>query len=153
MQPKIKNIIIFVAIFALLVVGYVLFFGNKAETPALTSTAGISGSSTATTVTGTSDVGKEFLATLLNLRTIKLDDSIFSDPAFRSLQDFELALIPEANPGRLNPFLPLGSDIRTTAAIPTVSTVTGPTTPTTTGTVQAAGTPSAGFPTSTTTAQ
>jgi hypothetical protein len=56
-----------------------------------------------------SPVSQEILATLGNLRTIKLDNSIFSDPLFQSLSDFGVA-IPPAAAGRRNPFAPVGED-------------------------------------------
>jgi hypothetical protein len=130
MNPKLKNILIFGGIFILLVVGYIVFFGgNTQNTPALTTTGGTTGASTAvTSPTSQSAVGKEFLTTLLNLRNIKLDDSIFTNPAFASLQDFELSLIQETNPGRPNPFLPLGVDQSTATTGSTGSSQTGTTT-------------------------
>ncbi len=56
-----------------------------------------------------SPVSQEVLATLGNLRTIKLDNSIFSDPLFMSLSDFGVS-IPPAAAGRRNPFAPVGQD-------------------------------------------
>src|SRR4051812_37237432 len=47
--------------------------------------------------------GKELLRVLLSLNGIKLDDSIFSDPLFTSLQDFSIALPDIGTPGRQNP--------------------------------------------------
>ncbi len=110
MNPKIKNIIIFGGIFILLVAGYVIFFGKKTSTPALQTTSGIPTTASSASPVGSAGVGKEFLDTLLNIRNIKLDASIFSNPAFISLNDFDLSLIQEQNPGRKNPFLPLGTD-------------------------------------------
>lgn len=52
-------------------------------------------------------VSQELLSTLGNLRTIKLDNSIFSDPLFISLSDFGVS-IPPAAAGRRNPFAPVG---------------------------------------------
>ena len=112
MKPLLKNILIFGGIFILLVIGYAVFFGGTS----------------ATAVGGQNAVGAQFLTTLLNLRNIKLDDSIFTDASFVSLQDFELTLIPETNPGRMNPFSPLGVD----ASSSTVTTGTTPSTGTTT---------------------
>lgn len=54
-----------------------------------------------------SPVSQQILATLGNLRTIKLDNSIFSDPLFQSLSDFGVS-IPPAAAGRRNPFAPVG---------------------------------------------
>lgn len=55
-----------------------------------------------------SPISQELLVTLSNLHTIKLDNTIFSDPAFQSLTSFGVELPPEAV-GRRNPFLPVGS--------------------------------------------
>lgn len=43
--------------------------------------------------------------TLLALRAVKLDGTIFSDPAFLSLEDFSTQIVPEPV-GRDNPFAP-----------------------------------------------
>lgn len=51
-------------------------------------------------------LSQNLLVTLQSLHTIKLDNSIFSDPAFQSLNDFGVA-IPSENVGRRNPFEPL----------------------------------------------
>ena len=55
---------------------------------------------------------QSLLVTLQNLHTIKLDNSIFSDPAYQSLTDFGV-VIPAQTPGRRNPFAPLAG-----AAVP-----------------------------------
>ena len=126
MNPKVKNIIIFASIFILAIVAYAVFFGKKSSTPSLQTTAGAPAA--AVSPVAGNGVGKEFLATLLNLRNIRLDDSIFKNPSFTSLQDFELSLIQEANPGRQNPFLPLGVDQE--PAPPPAPAPTPPPTPT-----------------------
>jgi hypothetical protein len=54
-----------------------------------------------------SPASQDILVILSNLHTIKLDNSIFSDPTFLSLTNFGVELPPE-NVGRRNPFLPLG---------------------------------------------
>lgn len=53
----------------------------------------------------TSSVSRELIITLSNLNTIRLDNSIFSDPVFLSLSDFG-EQIPLQNVGRYNPFAP-----------------------------------------------
>lgn len=53
-------------------------------------------------------VDQNLITLLSTLNSIKLDPSIFSDPAFQSLQDFSQALVPQPV-GRQNPFAPLGS--------------------------------------------
>ena len=57
----------------------------------------------------TSPVSQEILAILGNLRTIRLDNSVFADPLFLSLSDFGVT-IPPAAAGRRNPFAPVGTD-------------------------------------------
>lgn len=122
MNPKIKNLIIFSVIFILLVVGYVVFFRGSPQ-PALTTTTGIPLPS-ATAPTG--DVGQEFLTTLLNLKNIQLNDSVFNNPAFSKLQDYTITLVPEGNEGRVNPFAPIGTDfsgMTTSTATSTTSSI------------------------------
>jgi hypothetical protein len=62
-------------------------------------------------------LSQNLLVTLQNLHTIQLDDSIFSEPAFISLNDFGVT-IPLQSVGRSDPFLPLGSSA-TPASTPT----------------------------------
>jgi hypothetical protein len=102
MKGKIKNVIFIVIIVAAVFVVYSVFFKKEAA-PALQSTTG----ATAPTPQG-QELGQEFLSTLLGLRTIKLDDSIFTSPSFNFLRDFTTVLIPEGNEGRPNPFAPIG---------------------------------------------
>lgn len=53
--------------------------------------------------------GRELLSLLLELKALELNESLFSDPAFRSLRDMSQELAPQPA-GRTNPFAPLGSD-------------------------------------------
>lgn len=71
-----------------------------------------------------SPVSQEVLETLGNLRTIKLDNSIFSDPLFISLSDFGVN-IPPAAAGRRNPFAPVGQ----TGSAPASASSTASSTP------------------------
>jgi hypothetical protein len=81
---------------------------------ALATTAGVPGAGVAIVPGATGEaglaVGREFLSLLLNIRSLKLDDSIFSNQAFVALQDFSRPIPPDTNPGRPNPFAPLGAD-------------------------------------------
>ena len=62
---------------------------------------------TTTNVTGASSAAeRDLIDTLLALRAVTLDGSIFSDKAFLSLQDFGTEIVPEPV-GRRNPFAPL----------------------------------------------
>ena len=117
MKPKIKNIIIFAVIFILLVVVYVVFLRPK-PAPSLIGTAGTPVTASAPI---SSQVGQEFLSLLLNIRSIKLDDAIFSNPAFGVLQDYTIILVPEGNEGRVNPFAPIGVDVSSAEAASPVS--------------------------------
>lgn len=53
--------------------------------------------------------GREILALLADMKSIRLDESIFSDPMFQALQDTSVELVLEPK-GRPNPFAPLGKD-------------------------------------------
>lgn len=50
---------------------------------------------------------QNILSILLALRSVKLDDTIFSNPAFMSLKDFSTQILAEPA-GRPDPFAPLG---------------------------------------------
>lgn len=104
----IKKIVILLIVIVIGAVVYNVFFKSKAPVGNLSSSAPIAttgaGSVTETTV------GRELLATLLNLRTIKLNDQIFTNPSFTSLQDFTITLVGLGNEGRPNPFAPIGTD-------------------------------------------
>jgi hypothetical protein len=133
-MPKIKNIIIFLVIGAIFVAIYVFYIRSSAPTPDLvsstTTTAPIAPSALVSS-TGAVDedgtVAREFLNLLLSVKSIKLNDTIFSDVAFKSLHDSTITLIPDGNEGRPNPFATLGNDIAT----PQPTTPANPITPTT----------------------
>jgi hypothetical protein len=113
MKPAIKNIIIIVVIIVLAFAGY-NFFLKKEAAPALVSTTGaLTGE-----VTAENQLGQEFLTTLLGLRTIRLDDAIFTSPSFNALLDFTTVLVPEGDEGRPNPFAPIGSEFPTESEVP-----------------------------------
>jgi hypothetical protein len=137
MKSIIRNIIILIVVFIIGVVGYSVFF-KKATTPStgsLQTSSGLDASAAAgsgSEAGSESDlvVGKEFLSLLLNIRSIKLDDSIFTSKAFTTLQDFSRPIPVDSNPGRPNPFAPLGAD---GAAISTQVSTSNPSAITTTG--------------------
>ncbi|MEK9182455.1 MAG: hypothetical protein AAB809_00060 [Patescibacteria group bacterium] len=117
MSLKTKNIIIFSSIAVIFVLIYIFFVDEDQPEPGLVS-------SSATTVVSSSpdsvmqdaingsqsSIAKDFLALLLNVKNIRLDDTIFSDKAFNSLRDSSIILIPPGNEGRPNPFAPIGTD-------------------------------------------
>lgn len=122
----IKKVLILVGIIVLIIVLVTIFSGkNDKQTGSLISSSG----DVVSPVTGEDDIGEEFLVTLLNLRTIQLDETLFSDQKFRSLEDFTITLIPEGNVGRSNPFAPIGTDVDTSTT-GTATSSTSFTTPT-----------------------
>lgn len=90
-----KTIIGGVVVIVLAIVVYFMYF------------AGGSSSATLTSSDANSVISQNLLVTLQNLHTIKLDDSIFTNPIFVSLTDFGVTIPPE-NVGRTDPFMPLG---------------------------------------------
>lgn len=77
---------------ALAAIVYFMYFSGGSSAPTLSS-------STSSTVSQT------LLVQLQSLTTIKLDNSVFSNPVFISLTDFGVTIPPE-NSGRTDPFLP-----------------------------------------------
>lgn len=96
-----KNNKILTGVLVLAVFG-VLYFAlySYQSTPALTASDQVS------------PVSQQLLVTLSNLHTIRLDGSIFADPAFQSLTDFGV-VIPSQPAGRRNPFLPANASANT----------------------------------------
>lgn len=79
----------------LLVIAYFVMFA-KGEQPIITTTA----------EDPTAEVSRDLIATLNSLNTIRLDETLFSDPVFISLSDFGV-IIPAQPIGRRNPFAPI----------------------------------------------
>ena len=111
-----RNIIIFVGIAAIFVAIYIFFTGGSEPEDSLVSSSSSPTSSAAPDEQNTivsseqNQIAQDFLSLLLNIKSIKLDDSIFSDDAFNSLRDSSIVLVPDGNEGRPNPFAPLGTD-------------------------------------------
>jgi len=95
-----KNKLLFIGV-AVLVAGFVWYGMSEKQDDSLLTSG--SGGGTATQ----SAVERELLNTLLELRAIRLDGEIFSDPAFNALRDFSTEIVSEPI-GRRNPFAPLG---------------------------------------------
>jgi hypothetical protein len=114
MASKIRNILIFLGIALVLVLVYFLVFKKSPEQPSLVSSTGTLNTTVNTTSSATQDkttnISKDFLNLLLNVRNIKIDEAIFSDPTFLSLRDSTIELVSDGNEGRPNPFAPLGVD-------------------------------------------
>ncbi len=112
-MPKVKNIIMFTVIAAVLILAYVLFLkpSGKEEGNLVSSTGQTTTGPLADSVAKKESVAGDFLSVLLNVKNIKLDESIFSDKAFVNLKDSSITLIPTGDEGRPNPFAPIGSDL------------------------------------------
>lgn len=124
-MPKIRNIIIFIAIGAVLVLIYIFFIrASPDNTTTLVSSSGASAVSGTGAAGNNPSVAQDFLTLLLSVKNIKLDDTIFSDDAFKSLHDSSITLTPDGNEGRPNPFAPLGTDNVVSPPITTGNPVT-----------------------------
>lgn len=88
-------------------VGAWYFLGSSSTTPDTVLSADEPSAAPA----GTSDL----IESLLALRAVSLNGTIFSDPAFQALKDFTTPIVPEAV-GRPNPFAPLGADSKASDA-------------------------------------
>lgn len=129
MSKLIKKAIILVVVVIIIAIFWNIFSGKKANNASLTV---IEGDGSALALTDDTIVEDTFLGTLLNISSLSLNDSVFGDPRFSSLQDFTVTLIPQPL-GRTNPFLPAGT-VAPTASTTTSTTVTTPVTQTTTTT-------------------
>ena len=135
MAPKIRNIIIFVIIAAIFVLIYIFFIKSSPDqsslvlSPSNPSLPGVNSSGASANVpSSTSLVAKDFLSLLLNVKNIKLDDTIFSDPAFNKLRDSSIVLTPDGTEGRPNPFAQFGNNSAPTPITNPV-TIIAPTAP------------------------
>lgn len=100
---KYKIAILSILLVVILGIGYSVFFVGESDTASLVSDRVGS--------PGDVVVGKNLLALLLTLQSIDLKEDIFTDPAFRRLEDFSLELAPQSV-GRVNPFAPLSTSGR-----------------------------------------
>ena len=73
------------------------------------------GLSTETFSTPATEAERDLVATLLQLRSVSLEGTVFSDPIFQSLRDFGSQIVPEPV-GRENPFAPLSQTAASGAA-------------------------------------
>lgn len=101
-----------VAVLALIYFG----FSSLSASPSLSSTD----------ASTSSPISQNLLVTLTNLRTIKLDGSIFSDPTFVSLTDFGVVIPPPPSVGRTNPFAPASASTLSAAQSSQNSAITPP---------------------------
>lgn len=104
MKGIIRNLILFIVIGGILAGGFYYVFNKNTPEEANITSSGNGEPINTTTSNTTNTSSKE------SLSGIKLDTSIFSNPAFLSLRDSSVILIPRGNEGRPNPFLPIGID-------------------------------------------
>lgn len=118
MKKSLRNLLIFLGIALLLLVGYFAFFktnsapaqtGPLASTNRASTTTPLAASQGATT-------GNQLLALLGRVSTLTLNDDIFANPAFDMLQDISIVLPPIEARGRRNPFAPISANNAATAA-------------------------------------
>lgn len=133
-MPKIKNIIIFTIIAVLLILVYIFFIKPSPAQQNLvsSSTSAVTNTATPTDTSATDQnslIAKNLLSILLSVKSIKLNDAIFSDTAFINLHDSSILLTPSGDEGRANPFAPVGSDAVTTPVAPVLTPPTTPITP------------------------
>ncbi|MBL4644611.1 MAG: hypothetical protein JKX80_01965 [Candidatus Pacebacteria bacterium] len=87
-----------VLVIVILIIIAFVWFGFLSERKPTTSLL------TSETRSDDSAAEQEILRLLLDMRSIRLDDTIFKNPAFTSLRDFGRDIIPEPV-GRTNPFV------------------------------------------------
>lgn len=125
MSSKIKNIIIFIVIATLIILAYVFFIKKSPEEQNLVSSLPLSNNTilpVADVLGQNSLIAQDLLSVLLSVKSIKLDDAIFSDEAFINLKDSSISLNPSGDEGRSNPFAPIGFETFSTPIIPTPPT-------------------------------
>jgi hypothetical protein len=101
-----------IVVIAVLVYGFFMYGSSaSASTDAslVSTTTGLK-SSLPTAATSTGSTGDRVVAILRNLSSIQLSDAVFQNPAFAMLTDLSTQLPPATNPGRRNPFAPVGND-------------------------------------------
>lgn len=119
MSKTLKKIMIF-GFIAIVIVAVIFVFVGKTKAPGSGAASGLStaaGNPVSSIVNPRPDsaveasaVGQEFIAQLVSLQAIKLDDGVFSSLGFQALEDFTIILVQPGNEGRPNPFAPFGMD-------------------------------------------
>jgi len=107
MSSKIKTLFFLVLAIGIAYFGYNYFIKKDTPVAGLVSTSTQAGGASAETG---SQLGNEFLKMLLNMKVITLDSSIIQTAPYTQLKDFTKILSPDTNPGRPNPFAPIGTE-------------------------------------------
>ena len=99
------------------ILAVVLFLGSRSGSTEAPSTGLVTESAGGQVASGsladtdsTARRSDELVRLLNSVSSIRLDDSIFRNPAFNALRDINSTLPSDRNPGRDNPFLPIGQD-------------------------------------------
>lgn len=95
-----KKILAIIAIIIIVFIAYNYFFKKDNNTQLITSNLDV-------LQTNKLNAGKEIVALLSDLKSLQLNDDIFKNKEFRSLEDFSLPIASEPK-GRNNPFAPIG---------------------------------------------
>jgi len=114
MNSTLKNSLMFVGIGVILVLVYVFVIKKDDPESNLTTSSNIP--ITNTDINSALDnenivdieLSQQILTALSNVKSISLEDSIFSSIAFKSLVDGTIPLVPDKDEGRPNPFAPIG---------------------------------------------
>lgn len=127
MSETTKNIIIFLVVGVALVAVYIFFIKKSpSDSASLISSTGPVEAITQGANTN-SAISQDFLTLLLSVKKINLNDAIFSDVAFTSLDGSNsITLVPDGTEGRVNPFAPIGTDIVVPLITPPVSPLLTP---------------------------
>ncbi|MBU6427340.1 hypothetical protein KGQ27_03875 [Patescibacteria group bacterium] len=97
-RPSSKKTWIWMAIIVIVaLIAYFLFFSGAPSS---------SSQSLLQTGSGSDAVGTQVLGLLNQIQALQIDASLFQSQAYRSLQDYSVA-IPPQNVGRNNPFAPI----------------------------------------------
>ncbi len=93
-----KTLFIIIGIVVIALIAFFYYEGSAAPSSTLSQTDNVSASNQA--------IGTRVLDLLNQIRTLRIDTSIFKDPAYSTLRDYSVA-IPPQGVGRQNPFAPL----------------------------------------------
>ena len=99
---------------------YLFVSSASPETPGLQAASDLIGESSAAATTD------EFVRLLERLQGVKLNSDLFASPAWKSLVNFQVELVPEPK-GRRNPFSPIGFDFLNSVGATATSTATSTT--------------------------
>ncbi len=123
MSKRVKTFALIVLAIAVAVLVFSMMGGDAPATPSdkspLSSSGGVSqplDMQTAESATG------EFATMLASIKSISIDDSIFSNPAYKTLRDHPINIGTDTI-GRPNPFAPVGTDNVDLSNAPTVQTL------------------------------